>query len=152
MAKHLNEAVDKTRRNAHRKLLKNKDVRLKGTKFAWLKGVENLSDESLAQVESLVKAELDVAKVWYIKELFRHFWTRRDAVFARRYFERWHTEAFKTGLPKIWKVARRLKQHLENIRAYFECYITNAASEGLNSKIQTIKANARGFQTLQECG
>jgi len=32
IAKHLNEAVDKTRRKAHRKLLKNKDERLKGTK------------------------------------------------------------------------------------------------------------------------
>ncbi len=68
------------------------------------------------------------------------------------YFERWYNEAFKTGLPEIRKVARMLKKHLENILTYFECYITNAVSEGLNSKIQTIKANARGFQTLQECG
>jgi len=28
-------------------------------------------------------------------------------------------------------------------------YITNAASEGLNSKIQTIKANARGFRNFE---
>ncbi len=149
LAKHLNEAVDKTRRKEHRKLLKNKDERLKGTKYSWLKGMEHLSDESLAQVESLAKAELDVAKAWYIKELFRHFWTRRDVAFARSYFERWYKEAFKTGLPEIRKVARMLKKHLENILTYFECYITNAVSEGLNSKIQTIKANARGFRNFE---
>lgn len=149
IAKHLNEAVDKTRRKEHRKLLKNKDERLKGTKYSWLKGMEHLSDESLAQVESLAKAELGVAKAWYIKELFRHFWTRRDVAFARSYFERWYKEAFKTGLPEIQKVARMLKKHLENILTYFECYITNAVSEGLNSKIQTIKANARGFRNFE---
>ncbi len=149
IAKHLNEAVDKTRRKEHRKLLKDKDERLKGTKYSWLKGMEHLSDESLAQVESLAKAELDVAKAWYIKELFRHFWTRRDGAFARSYFERWYHEAFKTGLPEIRKVARMLKKHLENILTYFECYITNAVSEGLNSKIQTIKANARGFRNFE---
>ena len=149
IAKHLNEAVDKTRRKEHRKLLKNKDERLTGTKYSWLKGMEHLSDESLAQVESLAKAELDVAKAWYIKELFRHFWTRRDGAFARSYFERWYNEAFKTGLPEIRKVARMLKKHLENILTYFECYITNAVSEGLNSKIQTIKANARGFRNFE---
>lgn len=149
VAKHLNEAVDKTRRKEHRNLLKQKDDRLKGTKFAWLKGMEHLSDESLAQVESLAKAELDVAKAWYIKELFRHFWTRRDVAFARSFFERWYKKAFDTGLPEIRKVARMLKKHLENILTYFECYITNAASEGLNSKIQAIKANARGFRNFE---
>lgn len=149
ISKHLNEAVDKTRRKEQRKLLKNKDERLTGTKYSWLKGMENLSEEALDQVESLAQSELDVAKAWYIKELFRHFWTRRDAVFARSFFERWYKEAFKTGLPEIRKVARMLKKHLENILTYFESYITNAASEGLNSKIQAIKANARGFRNFE---
>jgi len=149
ISKHLNEAVDKTRRKEHRKLLKSKDERLKGTRYSWLRGMEHLSDEALEQVKSLTKAELGVAKAWYVKELFRHFWTRRDGVFARSFFERWYKEAFDTQLPEIRKVARMLKKHLENILTYFECYITNAASEGLNSKIQAIKANARGFRNFE---
>jgi transposase len=84
-----------------------------------------------------------------IKELFRHFWTRRDAVFVRSFFERWYKEAFETELPEIRKVARMIKKHLENILTYFECFITNAASEGLNSKIQVSKANARGFRNFE---
>ena len=148
IAKHLNDAVDKTRRKEHRKLLKNKDECLKGTKYSWLKGMEHLSDEALEQIESLAKSELSVSKAWYIKELFRHFWMRRDAAFARSFFEWWHQKAFATGLPEIRKVARMLKKHLENILTYFECYITNAASEGLNSKIQSIKACARGFRNF----
>jgi len=149
IAKHLGEAVDKTRRKEHRKMLREKDDRLKGTKYSWLKGMERLSDEALEQVEALAKTELGVAKAWYIKELFRHFWTRRDAEFARGFFDRWYKEAFETGLPEIRKVARMLKKHLGNILTYFESYITNAASEGLNSKIQAIKANARGFRNFE---
>jgi transposase len=149
IAKHLNEAVDKTRRKEHRKLLKNKDERLTGTKYDWLKGMEHLSRESLAQLEALAKAELGVAKAWYVKELFRHFWTRSDVTFARTFFERWYKEALETCLPEIHKVARMLKKHLENILTYFDCYITNAASEGLNSKIQAIKSNARGFRNFE---
>jgi len=103
----------------------------------------------IKRVESLAKAELGVAKAWYIKELFRHFWTRRDANFARSFFDRWYKEAYETGLPEIRKVARMLKKHLGNILTYFESYITNAASEGLNSKIQAIKANARGFRNFE---
>lgn len=149
IAKHLNEAVDKTRRKEHHKLLKNKDGRLTGTKYAWLKGMENLCDETQAQVDALAKAELDVAKAWYIKELFRHFWTRRDVSFARSYFDWWYKQAFETGLPEIRKVARMIKRHFANILTYFECYITNAVSEGINSKIQAIKANARGFRNFE---
>jgi transposase len=70
-------------------------------------------------------------------------------VFARSFFERWYKEAFGTGRPEVRKVARMLKKHLENILTYFECHITNAASEGLNSKIQAIKANARGFRNVE---
>jgi len=105
--------------------------------------------ESLAQVEALAKTELGVAKAWYTKELFRHFWTRRDAEFARTFFERWYKEALGTGLPEIRKVAQMLKKHLDNILTYFNSYITNAASEGINSKIQALKANARGFRNFE---
>ena len=47
------------------------------------------------------------------------------------------------------KVARTLKKYFDNILTYFDCYITNAFSEGINSKIQALKANARGFRNFQ---
>ncbi|GFP40540.1 hypothetical protein HKBW3S47_02237, partial [Candidatus Hakubella thermalkaliphila] len=38
-----------------------------------------------------------------------------------------------------------IKRHLHNVLTYFTHPITNAVSEGLNSKIQTIKKMAYGF-------
>ena len=54
-----------------------------------------------------------MAKAWYIKELFGHFWTRLDTDFARGFFDRRHKEACETGLPEIRKVARMLKRRLK---------------------------------------
>lgn len=41
-----------------------------------------------------------------------------------------------------------LKKHLDHFLSYFEHPISNAAAEGLNSKIQTVKANARELRSF----
>jgi transposase len=42
-----------------------------------------------------------------------------------------------------------IKKHLDGVLAYFRDWITNAATEGLNSKIQQMKAAARGFRNFE---
>ena len=42
-----------------------------------------------------------------------------------------------------------LKKRLDNLLSYFRHGITNAMSEGFNSRIQTIKSNARGFRSFE---
>jgi len=42
-----------------------------------------------------------------------------------------------------------LKRHLKNILTYFRHKITNAVSEGFNSRIQSIKSQARGFRAFR---
>ena len=149
ISQHLGNAVDKTRRIEHAKLQKQGDQSLTNTKYAWLRGMENLSDEALARLKMIGRAELDVSKAWYLKELFKHFWSRRDRNYATRYFEFWTNEVKSSGVVEMKKVARMLKKHFHNILTYFDCYITNAFSEGINSKIQALKANARGFRNFQ---
>ena len=46
------------------------------------------------------------------------------------------------------KGTEEIKRHFENIITYLRHPITNAVTEGLNSKIQAIKANARGFRSF----
>ena len=42
-----------------------------------------------------------------------------------------------------------LKRHLENLLTYLKHPITNAVTEGLNSKIQSLKSAARGFRSFR---
>lgn len=111
--------------------------------------MEHLSDEALSRIKELGRCEFEVSKAWYLKELFKHFWNRRDKKYAQRYFEYWEKEVATSGVEEMKKVARMLRKHLANILSYFDSYITNAFSEGINSKIQAIKANARGFRNFK---
>jgi len=52
-------------------------------------------------------------------------------------------------LEPVKKVARTLKAHLVHLLTYFQHPITNALTEGFNSKIQAIKADARGFRRFE---
>jgi len=52
-------------------------------------------------------------------------------------------------LKPMVKVAKMLKRHLNGLMSYFRHRISNAVSEGLNSKIQAIKASARGFRNFE---
>jgi transposase len=47
------------------------------------------------------------------------------------------------------KVKEQLLRHFDKVLTWFKHAITNAVSEGLNSKIQIIKASARGFHRFE---
>lgn len=83
-----------------------------------------------------------------IKEAFVGFWKSKDEAAGRAYFKKWYGWTSRSRLAPIVKVAKTLKARLENIVSYFRHRITNATAEGLNSKIQALKANARGFHNF----
>lgn len=148
ISQHLGEAVDQVRRKEHRQLQEQGDDRLKGTRQLWLYNPENLSEENRSSFASLRNQELKVSRAWAIKELFRKFWSYRYEVPARKFFAQWFGWARRSRLEPIKKVATMIHRHFENIITYLKHPITNAVTEGLNSKIQSIKASARGFRSF----
>ncbi len=99
--------------------------------------------------DALKDQELKTSRAWAIKEQFRWFWEYRYAGNARKFFNRWYGWATRSQLKPIIKVAKMLKRHLENTLTYFRHGITNAMSEGFNSRIQSIKSQARGFRAFE---
>ncbi len=91
---------------------------------------------------------LKVARAWAAKEVFTKLWTYRYEGAARRFFKQWFGWVSRSRLKPLVKVARMIKSHLENILTYLWHPITNAVTEGLNSKIQMIKSNSRGFRSF----
>jgi transposase len=149
ISKYLNEAVDKVRRQEHKALKTTGDERLTGSKQLWLFNPENLSDERWLEFETLKDQELQTSRAWAIKEQFRWFWEYRYAGNARKFFNRWYGWATRSRLKPIIDVAKMLKRHFDNILTYFRHRITNAMTEGFNSRIQSIKSQARGFRAFQ---
>lgn len=148
VSKHLNDAVDKVRREEHRRLLAKGDESLKHTKFLWLQGAAVEGERALAFAE-LCARELKTAKAWAYKEMFVEFWQQPDAFAAQRFFEDWYGTVKRSRLEPLKKAAQTLANHLVGLLNYFDHRITNAVTEGFNSRIQAIKAAARGFRRFQ---
>lgn len=149
IASHLNEAVDNVRRKEHKELLSQGDSTLSGTRQLWLFNPQNFTPEQSASFAALRESGLKVARAWAAKELFSKLWAYRYEGSARKFFKDWFGWVSRSRLKPVIKVARMLKRHLDNILTYLRHPITNAVTEGLNSKIQTIKANARGFRSFE---
>src|SRR5208283_552115 len=115
------------------------DETLKGTRQLWLYNPENFSPEQAKEFAGLKDLHLKVARAWAAKELFSTFWEYPEEDGARQFFKEWFS----------WVSRSRLKPHLENLVTYIKHRITNAVTEGLNSKIQSIKSNARGFRNFR---
>ena len=149
IAKYLNEAVDKVRRKEHKQLLAEGDTRLTGTRSLWLHSPENLDEPRLEEFTALRKQQLETSRAWGLKDYFRWFWMHPDATTAQEFFDDWYSWAIRSRLAPMKKVARMLKSRLPNILTWFQHPISNAVSEGFNSRIQNLKSNARGFRSFE---
>jgi len=148
ISKYLNEAVDKVRRAEHKGFMKDGDETLKGAKYLFLKNPENMSDNEKERFKNLRMDNLKAGRAWSIKEQFTEFWTYSYQASAEKFFKQWYWWATHSRLKPMVDVAKLMKRHLDNILTYLRHRITNAMMEGFNSKVQSIKANARGFRNF----
>lgn len=148
IAKYLNEAVDQVRRAEHKGFMREGNDVLKGAKYLFLKNPENWHEAEKERFKTLRLDNLKVGRAWSIKETFSQFWNYTYQTSAEKFFKRWYWWATHSRLKPIIKVAKIIKRHLANILTYLRHMITNAMMEGFNSKIQSIKSNARGFRNF----
>ena len=144
--KHLVDAVDLTRKQMLRDLGRDEAASLKGTKYDWLRNPRNMDHSDKIALAKLRTEYEKLGRAWTIKELFSQLWDYQRESAARTFFDDWYGWAVRSRLPAIVSVAKMIKRHFENIITYLRLRITNAAAEGLNSKIQWIKYQARGFR------
>jgi len=143
---HVTRAVDQVRKQENRCLTERDDDRLKKTKYLWLFSAENVPEKRQAEFARLKSSDLKTARAWALKENLRHLWSYATPGWAKRFFQGWYAWASRCRLEPIWEAAMTLWRRLDNIVTYAEHGLTNAVSEGLNSKIMAIKRRAAGFR------
>jgi len=146
VAGYLNEAVDLTRKEEHRRLSRADDPTLAKTKYLWLRSEGTLSDKQQTALATLSGLDLETAQVWAFKECFRQFFACTTEYGAQTFFLQWYEAAQAVGNKHLSKVASLLHKHLDGLLAYIRHRVTNAIAENLNGQIQRIKTNARGFR------
>jgi len=145
---HLNAAVDRVRKDEHKRLMSQGDDTLKGSKYQWLRTHADKRSSEAVSFRKLHELDLKTSRAWHYKEDFRHFWNYHYAGAAERFYKDWRKAVMSSRLEPMKKVARLIDAHWQEILNYIKHRITNAASEGLNSRIQAIKSAARGFRSF----
>ena len=149
VAKYLADAVDQTRRSEHTRLSKAGDKTLNKTKYVWLKNPENMTSKQKELFETLATAELETAKVWAFKDTFKEFFACGNVPQGQAFFDNWFQSAIDLKNRYLTKVANMFREHLDGLLNYLKHRTTNATAEGLNGRIQHIKASARGYRKFQ---
>jgi len=145
--KHIGTAVDTVRKREHRELRAEGIEALTGTKYLWLYAERNLPDKHKRTFRALKALNLKTARAWAIKESLSVLWRYQRLAWALKFYKQWFFWATHSRLQPVIDVAYMVKRHLYGVLNYFTAArITNAAAEGLNSKIQTIKKMAYGFR------
>ncbi len=145
---HLNAAVDRVRKDEHKRLMSVGDDTLKGSKYQWLRTHADKRSSAAVSFRALHELDLKTSRAWHYKEDFRHFWNYLQPAAAERFYEAWRKAVMRSRLEPLKRVVRLIDAHWREIFNYIRHRITNAASEGLNSRIQSIKSAARGFRSF----
>ena len=146
---HVGNAVDTVRKQEHRELMELGDETLKGSKYLWLYSRENVPERRREEFAALMRQELKVGRAWAIKEALRRLWHYVYPASGWKFWKRWYFWATHSRLEPIRKAAKTVGRHIDNIVTYYQHPVTNAMSEGLNSKIQKIKSMACGFRNTE---
>ena len=149
VSKYLNEGVDKVRRQEHKELLAEGDETLKGTRQLWLYNPQHFNKEqrdAVFRVEgSTTESGAGVGDEGTFQQILELSGRGLGAAVFQGLVWLGKPEQTQADGRGAWM----LKGHLENRLTYWRHHITNAVTEGLNSKIQSLKSAARGFRNFQ---
>ncbi len=146
---HVGKAVDTVRKQEHRELMASGDETLKGSTSLWLSSRENVPERRRDACEVLMRKEWNVGRAWAITEAVRRLWHDVAPASGWTCWTRWYCWATHSRLEPIRKAAETVRRHIDTILTYDQHPVTNAMSEGLNSKIQKIKSMACGFRNME---
>lgn len=141
-------AVDTVRKRESRALAALDDQRLRGTKYLWLRSRENVPRRDQRRFAELKRSCLKTSRAWAIKEQLRHLWDLKTEMNAIRFWKSWYFWATHSRLQPIISAAKKLQRHSAELLNYFRHRVTNAKSESINSRIETLKRLARGYRNL----
>jgi transposase len=145
----MNKALDEVRKEQQGNLNEREQKVLKGQRFLLLRNYKDLQPEFKDRVEAILQVNEPLFKAYVLKEQFRLFWEQKTLKEAWIFLDQWISDAIETGISKLKKMAKTLDNHRIGLLNYFKHRISNAAAEGINNKIKTMKRQAYGFRDME---
>lgn len=149
--KHLNESVDKTRRQEVVRLEKEKlEPVLAKSKWLWLHKKRNLSDHQLPRIRELLGYNLSIVRAYLMKEEFDQFWTYTSAYWAKRFLKNWCTRCMRSRIEPMKDFVRMIRSHEQLLLNWFESKrLSSGIVEGFNNKVKLTTRKSYGFGSFK---
>jgi transposase len=145
LIQHMNDALGKVRAEEARLF----PELLHGSRYAFLKNPENLTEKQDETLTKLSRYRLKTAKAYLIKLALQDVYfapAREDAVAL---LKSWYNWAIRCQIEQVKKVARTVKDHWNGILAWFDSKLSNGFLEAVNGLIQAAKRRARGYRSTK---
>ena len=149
---HMNKAIDKVRAQEARELkAKDLDPVLKGSRWLFLKRVENLTFKQIPKLADLLRYNLKTVRSYLLKEEFQFFWEYKSWYWAGQFMDKWCTKTMRSKIEPMKVVARMLRKHRGLILNWFKAKgeFSSGVVEGLNGKAKLTTKKAYGFKTFR---
>jgi transposase len=146
------KAIDQVRRSEARQLREQGDcVTLKHSRWALLKRRDHLTEKQSGRLAQLLKFNLRTVRAYLLKEDFQYFWGYVSPYWAGRYLDRWSSDALRSRIKPLAKLARTLHKHRQPLLNWFRARgaFAQGAVEGLNLKARLTTRIAFGFRSYE---
>ncbi|OPY07273.1 MAG: Transposase [Syntrophus sp. PtaB.Bin001] len=145
----MNQGIESLRRDQQKELDDIGKQTLKGNRFLLLRNYDSLKPNHKEHLDALMQANQPLFVMHSMKEQLRLFWKIPEYPQAVTFLDTWCKDAILSGIKELVKVAKTLSGYRTAILNYFKHHITNAALEGTNNKIKTLKRQAYGFRDIE---
>src|SRR3989338_8282095 len=149
IAKKINEAVDKIRKEEFAKADKEERKMMKHKRFLILYRNKNLNKEQEKDLNELMELNKKLYEAYLLKEQALSIFDRRQKNVALERLQIWKENIKKSGIKEFQKLLKTFEHYLYGVENYFKHHVTNGASEGYNNKINIIKRRAYGFKDIE---
>lgn len=145
-------ALDDVRREAWNTLRRQGDgvsaLALKRSRFALWKAPENLTPRQQMRLSEIEKVNRPLYRAYLLKEHLRETLSERGPR-AVEQLDGWLAWAARSRLPRFVQLGRQIRAYREQLVAALTQDLTNARTEGVNTKLRLLHRLAFGFHSAE---
>jgi transposase len=144
--KHVNDAVDETRRQEFFRQGGRLRAIGRGKRWLFLTRWSNLSRPKRGKLNQVFALNRRLFKAYFLKEEIERLWAYTYEGAARRFFHDWLRSLRWQRLPAFKKLAAMLTRHLHGILSYCHHKVPFGVVEAINGNIRAVIHRGRGYR------
>jgi transposase len=148
----MNKALDEVRAAEAREMAHDgHEPLLKKTRWCVLKRKHNLTPQQQFRLRDLLRYNLRTVRAYLLKEDFQQLWEYDSPTWAGMFLDFWCSQAMRSRIEPMKKIARTLHSHRALILNYFKAKkaFSSGVVEGLNNKAKVTMRKSYGFRTFR---